>query len=315
MVILFMTKVKKIIKKVWKPILITILVFITVSFAATKLIYDSIFPRYDPEEPVTVDATLLQQRQEITFQSGDASLQGYFYDAPAKEILVLLAPGYHAGADDYLEQIRSFLKLGWGVFAFDATGSCESEGDSSVGFPQEVHDLQAALGYLEEHQRLGYSHLVLFGHSRGGYAVCCALETDYQIDAVISVGGINSAMEGIMEPVVDAIGPVAYVNYPFLWAYQAMLFGTQTVNLDAARILSETEVPVLIIHGKNDETVSYDAYSIISYQGEIQSPNVEFFTSEVPGSDGHTDILYDEDGSANDVLMAEIEAFVLRSID
>ncbi len=300
-------------KKVYKPILITILVFVTVSFAATKLVYDSLFGRYDPEQTVSVDPGLLERREAVSFPSGDAELRGYFYGSEAKDVLVVIAPGFHAGGNDYLEQIRYFLDCGWGVFAFDATGSCESGGDSSVGFPQEVHDLEAALGYLEEQHRFDYENLVLFGHSRGGYAVCCALNSDFDIDAVISVGGINSAMEGIMEPVAEAVGPLAYVNYPFLWAYQAMLFGTKTVNLDAAEILSRTDVPTLIIHGKNDETVSYDAYSIISYREEIQSDCVEFFTSDTPGSDGHTDLLFDADGTANDVLMAEIEAFVLRN--
>ena len=300
-------------KKVWKPILITILVFVTVSFAATKLVYDSLFGRYDPEQAVSIDDTLLSRREEVSFLSGDTKLRGYFYGSEAKDVLIVVAPGFHAGGDDYLEQIRYFLDCGWGVFAFDTTGSCESGGDSSVGFSQEVHDLEAALSYLEENHRFDYENLVLFGHSRGGYAVCCALNSDFEIDAVISVGGINSAMEGIMEPVAEAVGPLAYVNYPFLWAYQAMLFGTETVNLDVAEILSQTDVPTLIIHGKNDETVSYDAYSIISYREEIQSGCVEFFTSDTPGSDGHTDILFDSDGTANDALMAEIEAFVLRN--
>ncbi len=298
-------------KKVWKPILITILVFVTVSFAATKLVYDGIFARYDPELPVEIAEDLSALRKEVAFPSGESQLQGYFYPGSSQEVLLVLAPGFHAGGDDYLAQIRSFLDFGWGVFAFDPTGSCQSGGDSSVGFSQEVYDLQAALEYLQDQGRYGYKNLVLFGHSRGGYAVCCQLQGAFDLAAVISVAGSNSAMESVMEPAVDAVGPLAYGNYPFLWAYQALLFGRDTVNLDAAEILSETTTPTLIVHGTLDESVSYEDYSIISYREEIQSPYVEYFTVE---SAGHTDILFDADGSSNDKLMDEIERFVLRSI-
>lgn len=312
MVILLLTKVKTIVKKVWKPIFITILVFVTVSFAATKVVYDSLFRRYDPQENIPVAQEILEKREEVFFPCEDVELRGYYYAGTKKDVLVVVAPGFHAGGDDYLEQIRWFLNCGWGVFAFDTTGSCESGGKSSVGFPQEVLDLEAALHYLDQNQRFDYKNLVLFGHSRGGYAVCCALSSEFDIDAVISVGGINSAMEGIMEPLAETIGPIAYVNYPFLWAYQSLIFGRQTVNLDAAEILDETHTPTLIIHGKNDEKVSYDAYSIISYREEIQSDCVEYFTADTPGSDGHTDLLFNADGTANDELMTQVEEFILR---
>ncbi len=305
------TKGKKFVKKVWKPIFITVLVFVTVSFAATKLVYDGIFARYDPEIPGEVAEDLSALRKEVDFPSSEIQLQGYFYPGKDKKVLLVLAPGFRAGGDDYLAQIRSFLDFGWGVFAFDPTGSCESGGDSCVGFSQEVYDLQAALEYLQGQERYGYENLVLFGHSRGGYAVCCQLQGDFDLAAVISVAGSNSAMESVMEPAVDAVGPLAYGNYPFLWAYQALLFGRDTVNLDVAEILSETTTPTLIVHGRQDQAVSYEDYSIISYREEIQSPCVEFFTVE---NAGHTDILFDADGSAKDSLMKEIQRFVLDSI-
>ncbi len=302
-------------KKVWKFILITVLVFVTVSFAATRLVYDSLFSRYDPEPGAAVEDRLLELRQEVSFLSGDTALQGYYYPGESRDVLFVIVPGFHAGSDDYQAQIGAFLELGWGVFSFDATGSCKSGGESAVGFSQELLDLDAALDYLEQNDRLGYANVVLFGHSRGGYAVCCALALEHRVDAVISVSGINSAMEGVMEPAADAVGPIAYLNYPFLWAYQAMLFGRETVNLDAAEILSETQVPVLIVHSKDDRTVSPDAYSIVSHQEEIQSPAVEFLTLDGTGGDGHTEILFDADGSANDFLIAKIEDFVLRSLE
>lgn len=293
-------------KRVLRVILITFTAFVLLSLAATKLVYDGIFRRYDP--PVASCSCL--EREELRFAAGAYELQGYYYPSREKKVLVLLAPGFHAGADSYAQQIRYFQERGWGVFSFDPTGSYESGGESYVGFPQEIYDLSAALDYLDSCGRYGYEELVLFGHSRGGYAVCAMAASDYDISAIVSVAGVNSAMDAVMEPAADAVGPLAYLNYPFLWLYQSLLFDYDTANLEAAEVLSRTEIPTLIIHGVADETVSHDAYSVMAHREEIRSESVQFLSWEEPGAQGHVDILYDADGSANDELMAEIAAFI-----
>ena len=43
---------------------------------------------------------------------------------------------------------------GWRVLAYDATGSCESEGEGTVGLVQSALDLDAALTYVENNASL-----------------------------------------------------------------------------------------------------------------------------------------------------------------
>ena len=299
-------------------VMLSLLAFCVVSMVATKLVYDGIFVRYDPApaSPSAELSAVIAARETVSFLSGENRLSGYLYRATgenAADALIVLAPGYHACADEYLWQIESLLDYGWSVFAFDPTGSCHSEGDSLVGFPQELCDLKAALAFLDENDRFGLSKLVLLGHSRGGYAVCCAAgETD--VAAVVTVSGINSAMEGIMSASVEAIGPVAYGNYPFLWAYQTLLFGGDIVSANAAQILSDTAVPVLIVHGQQDTTVPTDKYSILSHRDEIHSGAVEVYMCEDAGQDGHTNLLFDADGTANDALMQKIHTFCVAQL-
>lgn len=305
--------------KKWKRISIiiiaAILVFCTVSLGVTKLVYDSIFARY--EEETVVDSalsTMVEARSIHTFVSGDNLLTGYYYAAqPSEKVngLVVFVPGFHAGGDDYLWQIQSLLQYGWGVFTFDPTGSFRSQGKNQIGFSQAIFDLEAALKYVENNRNFGYNDLVLMGHSRGGYAVCCAVAETEDVDAVVSIAGINSAMEGIMYMSADAIGPIAYGNYGFLWLYQAMLFGGETLNREAAEIISQSNVPTLVIHGTGDTQVPTDECSIISHKEEITASGVEYLLLD----GGHTDLMYDADGTANDALMASIQDFLLRSLE
>ena len=305
-------------KRVLIILLIVIVAFCATSMVATKIIYDSIFVRYNPE-PVPVPEQLqsmVESREDCDFLSGENTLNGYLYRCQnnANGNLVLIAPGFHAGADNFLWQVRSFLDMGYSVFVFDATGHCGSEGKSAVGFPQLLADVENALKHIENNDRFGYNHIVLFGHSQGGYAVTCVLESDFDIAAVVSVSGINSAMDGIIGKAKSFAGPVVYGNYGFLWLYQTMLFGGDIANRKAVSAINESGVPTLIVHGTQDTAVPMDAFSIISHKEDITAQNTEYFLCDEPQQDGHTNLLFDTDGTANDELMDVVENFLTEHV-
>ena len=310
-----MASVRKYDRKRILTIIITVfLAFCATSMAVTKIVYDTIFSRYDEFAPVPRELEqMVEQRQICRFASGENELTGYYYSAPEPENakgLILLVPGFHAGGDDYLWQISELRQYGWGVFTFDVTGTLRSEGKRQVGFSQPISDLEAALKYVENNRRFGYNDIVLMGHSRGAYAACCVLSQQQNIAAVVSISGVNSAMDAIMQMSAQSMGLAAYGNYGFLWLYQASLFGSDTLNQNAAKILSNTTTPVLVIHGTRDSQIPTDSHSIISHQDEITSSLVEYLLCDA----GHTDILYDEDGTASDTLIQSIHEFLLRSI-
>ena len=310
---------KSSIKRILITVISILLVFCLISIIATKLIYDSIFSRTHID-PLTVPNSLsqmVQEREAFEYTCGENMLQGFLYNCKnntAKDSLVILAPGFHAGADSYLWQINELNDMGYGVFAFDPTGSFSSGGESTIGFPQEFIDLDATIKYVEKQHRFGYNRLVLLGHSRGGYAACCALSLDYDISAVISISGVNSAMEAVMNSSVNYVGNIAYLNYGFLWLYQAMLFGGKTVNMSAEKAINESDVPVLIIHGINDSEVPVDRYSIISHKNDITAKNAEFYAYDHGENSGHTDLLFDKDGTANEKLFSYIDSFLVNSV-
>ena len=304
---------KKSFKKVLRIIIITLTLYILLSFGITKIVYDACFPRYDKEiQSVPLElAGMVKERHPVEFNSGKNVLQGYLYGDGRADGLVVVAPGFNAGADNYLWQIQSFLDYGFDVFAFDSTGSCRSEGDSAVGFPQELIDLDAALSFVEA--EYVYPNIYIFGHSRGGYAACCILGSGHRINAVVSVAGINSAMEAVMEPAVQHAGPVAYGNYHFLWLYQCMLFGSDITGICADEQISGSGVPTMIVQGTNDTVVPMESSSIYSHREEITSSAVEYYICDIPGQDGHTDLLFDDDGTANDTLMNSINQFYSKN--
>lgn len=290
-------------------IIIAIVLFITISNAiATKIIYDSIFKRYDgePRFDTAPYAEIVDSRMEISVAEGDESLKAYFYDAENEKGIIVIAPGLHAGADDYLPMTEYFVEDGWDVFAFDPLGTNGSSGKSTVGFSQEIYDLDAVLDYVEV--TYPEEEIYLFGHSRGGFAVCSMMESNHKIKAVCSVSGLNSAMEAVIGLSSRYIGPVANANYFDLWLYQVILFGADTMAKQADDAITDTDIPVIIIQGTEDETAPMDKYSVYSHKDEIDPVDVVYSIRDEEGSNGHTDLMFDEDG-VNDELMLEIVTF------
>ncbi len=308
------TDKKRNLKRVLSITVVIVITFVFISFGTTKIVYDACFPRYDAEE-TELSAELIQlneQRAEKEFWSDGQKLKGYLYPAEngEKDSLIVFAIGFNATVNDYLWQVKSFTESGYGVFIFDPTGCGESEGESTVGFPQMLTDLDSALDYIEDNKSFDYKDIFLFGHSRGGYAACCVEIYGHEITAIASVNGINSAMEGVMMPAAKAMGNIVYSNYPLLWLYQVALFGAEAVNANAADTLESTKTPALVIHAAGDKVVPEDRFSIISHIDEIDVDSVTAIEGYGDGNENsHSGILFAEDGKANEDLIKMITDF------
>ncbi len=279
--------------------LVVILIFVLMNFVAAIIIYDSLFPRFDYSSydlALNIDYEEIKEeypRREIGFYN-DIRLQGYLYGEGNKGVVVV-APGLQSGADDYLSLITGLVDMGWRVFSFDTTGSFRSEGGNSIGFCQETEDLLAGLNILTHDPELEGLPLFLIGHSRGGYAVACALESEYDIKGIATISGANSPMEVTIDTSKNYVGPLAYMGYPFLYAYQAMKFGTDMTSQKASEAISESTTPTLIIQGTQDTVTPTDTCSIYAHKEEISNPNVEYLVYSEELQNGHTSLLYSKD--------------------
>ncbi len=304
---------KKSKRKLINIIVIAFISYFIINCIATKLIYDISFGRCDTPNPYSYaefDKAKQPAYEEEYFYSGKNRLYARLYPCDSADTLVVLAVGYTASVDDYIPQIAEFHENSLAVFAFDPTGSFHSEGDSSVGFPQELLDLNCALSHIEKKDEFGYKNIALFGHSRGGYSVLCAEHFGHKIDCIISVSAVNTSMDAIMAMSVAKAGIIAYPGYPFLWGYQNILFGTENANLSADAVVSSGETPTLIIHGQNDDRIPLEGYSAYCKKDSITNKNAEFLLCTDNGSDGHTSLLFDKDGRANKKLMSIIIRFI-----
>jgi len=227
-------------------------------------------------------------RNSVKFHSGKALLQGYVYNASkTARGLILIAPGIEGGADSYLLETRYFVDHGWCVFAFDGTGSRESEGSGIRGLPQTKLDVRAALDYISSSKNLASYPVMLYGHSMGGYAATSVLKDDkHDISAVVCVSGFNSPLDVMYQRAKVSLGFYANIEYPFIALYEKMLFG-KDANGSAVDGINATDIPIMIVYGTADDIVPYKTTGIAAYKKLITNPDVIFEPVSAPYRNTH----------------------------
>ena len=277
-------------------LVVFVLLFSIVAMVVAKNFYDGKFSRVEETRCsgyLCYSDVTSYQRTAVKFASGENTLQGYLYGTQNEKGLVVISHGLGFDAQHYLPEVLYFVDHGWQVFSFDNTGTNESEGAGTIGLPQSEKDLDAALTFIEGDQTLNKLPVMLFGHSWGGYAVTAILNTNHNISASVSISGFNSPDELLLEGATSEIGIFGYIEYPYLWAYQRILFG-ETARLTAVDGINSTDTPVMIIHGSADEDILYNGASIISHRSAITNPDVMYKTCSAKNHNGHNNLLQSE---------------------
>lgn len=271
---------------------------ISVATAASSIIaYEMMFPRVKRPDYALyageycyerVEHKLL--RSEFFYKVNDVKLKGYYYESPQSKGLVVLSHGMKSGADDYLPIIEYMVNAGYNVFSYNCTGTYESEGDNLVGMCQSLIDLEGTLAYIQSVDSLSKMPLFLIGHSWGGYAATSVLSLRKEVKACASIAAMHDACKIMTEKAQEYVGALGKFPEPAFNIYQRLLFD-EYVDCNAIRGINESNIPVLVAHGRMDKTITYAKQSIIAYKDKITNPYVQYYVGEgLQGS--HTGILH-----------------------
>ncbi len=192
-------------------------------------------------------------------------LTGYMYSSGEEQRgIIILAHGFGGGGhNSYMNIIDYFAEHGYYVFAYDATGNDESEGNKVGGLPQGTIDLEHAISFVEENEAFPDLPIGLFGHSWGGYSVCTALVHHPEVKAVIECAGFVRSSDMIEAEGKRQAGNFIYAMLPFVRLHEFINYGSYSQNsgLDG---LAATDAAVMIVHSSDDTTVpteyGYDVY-------------------------------------------------------
>lgn len=257
------------------------------------------FESYEPLMRYVEDFDGLQRtKYEFTSNKGQ-KLTGYLYtseDDP--QGIILLAHGFGGGGhNSYMGTANYFAHHGYCVFAYDATGNDESEGEGVGGLPQGVIDLDCAIRFVEESGNFPDLPILLFGHSWGGYSVCSVLTYHPEVKAVIACSGFNSSSDMFEAEGKKQVGAGIYLMLPFVKLHEWIKYGGYASNT-AMDGFAKSTAAVMILHSFDDEVVPVEYGYDIYYEKYKDDPRFKFIHFEDKGHSYFNDETYTDEFNA-----------------
>ena len=273
-------------KKVIAAILASLTGISAMTVVSGVIAYDTVFQRYKRPDYATYPGEYLFERvkdglsrTEFYYRANKSELKGYYYPAQNGKGLVVIAHGFHAGADDYLPMIAYMVRRGYNVFAYDNTGTYDSKGEWVVGMCQALVDLDNTLSYLKATPPYNQMPVFLLGHSMGGYAVTSVLALQKHVRACAAIAPMNNGYTIMLEKGEQYVGKLALTAAPVFNVYQKMLFG-EYAQYNGVKGINSVDIPVLIAHGVDDKVITYSEQSVIAHKDEITNKNVSYYVGK-----------------------------------
>ena len=255
------------VKKIVTIAMVTLALLIGLDYGFSVYCYNNIFgKRLDTYEPTALKVSdfegLNATHYELESDKGQM-LSGYLYstDKTPKGIVVI-AHGFGAGHNFYMEAANFFARNGYYAFAYDVTGNDESEGGGIGGIPQGVIDLDKAISFVENSDDFPDVPIMLFGHSWGAYCACSVLEYHPEVTAVISVSGCNKSSDVFEVGAKEQVGPLTALMMPCIKIHERIIFG-KYASATAMKGFKASDARIMVIHSEDDNVVG------ISYGYEI----------------------------------------------
>lgn len=211
--------------------------------------------RYDgsPAFPYCLASDFGVEEERFSFFSGKWKLSGsrYFIKGGKPRALVVFFHGIGSGRNAYLKMICQLAQQGLLVYAFDYTGSMESEGPSIYGLGHVVKDQAAFFHWLDQDPMGQGLERYAIGHSWGGYAALMAAKPEYHVKKIIS-------LSGFVRPSNELLAVSGHPNNKLIGFLLRMAI-KQTLgksgDISALDVLRLSDAKVFYIQGTNDTMV------------------------------------------------------------
>ncbi len=275
-------------KKILLVVSIILLLAVMADCIMSVTVYNDNFnKRFESYEPLMLRVEDFEglQRTRYQFPSDRGQmLTGYMYSSGEQQKgIVVVAHGFGGGGhNSYMDVADFFSKHGYYVFAYDATGNDESEGDGVGGLPQGVIDLDKAITFVEESGIFPKLPVFLFGHSWGGYSVCTVLQFHPEVKAVVECSGFNSSSDLFEAQGKKEAGSGIYAMMPFVSMYESIKFGKYG-SATAMDGFAASDASVLVLHSADDDVVPIEYGYDIFYAKYKDDPRFTFIRPEDRG--------------------------------
>ena len=184
------------------------------------------------------------------------------YEYGKSDKKVLLVHGWSGRGTQLVKIADELLKMGYMTISFDAPAHGKSKGNSSImiEFIASILEIEKQYGPFE----------FAIGHSLGGMSVLNAIKQNLQVKKAVIIGS-GDIIQDIIDDFICKLQLKPEYGIKLRNHFEAK-FGGKMDDYSAYKAAEKTEIPVLVIHDKDDDDVSVKAaYNIQKHlkQSEI----------------------------------------------
>ncbi len=226
---------------------------------------------------------------EINASCDGTRLFARYYHNDDNAPVDILCHGYRGSAfRDFCGGHKTCRDMGHNILLIDQRAHGKSGGNTITFGIKERYDILDWANYVAN--RFPNNKIMLYGISMGGASVLYASELNLPKQVVgICADCPFSSPRDILKRTVKTMPFPQNCGYPFLFP-AARIFGGFTLSkLNAKDTTKNSKVPILIIHGENDDFVPCD----MSLEIAKDNPNVTLFT--FPNADHGVSYMHDTD--------------------
>lgn len=198
-----------------------------------------------PKREIEMDANSIQEKFSI--QSIGKEIVVYKYGTESKK--VLLVHGWSGRGTQLVKIADEMLKMGYSTISFDAPAHGKSAGKTS-----NMTDFIAAVMELEEKHG---PFEVAIGHSLGGMTILNAIKKGLKVKKAVVIGS-GDIVKDIMDDFVEKLGMNIAISKKIMASFEKKI-GETMESFSAYIAAREIQIPVLVIHDKDDEDVPVKA--------------------------------------------------------
>ncbi len=249
------------------------ILFVTIFF----FLFTSLWGFYISIKPPKIISIITPQDlgleyKEISFKTdNDIALAGWYIPSniPHAKTIILLH-GYPADKGDILPAL-SFLSKKYNLLLFDFRYLGKSGGRYSTVGAKEIEDLLAAIRFLKTRD---INEVGIWGFSMGGAVALMTASKAPEIKAIVSESSYASL--DLMATELYRIPILKYSLAYLTGIWTKIILGIDFKKVSPTASVKDLNIPILIIHSKNDEMIPFKNALLIQ-EALKDNPRAEFW--------------------------------------
>lgn len=237
------------------PLLLSLGAGAALLLGVRQLLHLGLAPRATLEGPLPADLGLPAHEVRITSTRGLNLFAWHIPTAGSEPSpAVVLMHGWGGNAGTLLPVAQALYKAGYAVLLPESRNHGRSDRDDHSSLPRFAQDIDSALDWLKQQPGIDATRLAVLGHSVGGAAALLCASRRNDLRAVVSVSAFAHPEQVMRHWLAAWRIPYRPIGW-LINRYVERVIGERFDTIAPVATLCRISCPVLLAHGRQDETV------------------------------------------------------------